>query len=598
MRSMAVITGARIALILVGIVLGGFSPAWAGTSDDGRLTTGAYHACLIHDDQSLSCWGRSTSGQISVPPGRYRFVSAGGWHTCAIRIDGTLACWGHNEYGQTNVVGLTDRYQEVSGGGFHSCALSEDTNPLVTCWGRDDSGQASPPFAITSFARISAGSWSTCGIRMMTATLDGEPVYRGPLICWGESNGSTNIPIDASINYSKLSIGHVHGCALMEYQLPQGNNVHCWGGQVPGGFYGEATAPSGYFKQISVDDWHGCGIRNDGSLHCWGYNYYGQAEPPPGNTYVRVSSGREYSCAMRLDDSLVCWGRNVDGNAPRPWILPEQISNGTVDQRYMANFYMFDGSHTSTRAGYRAVARQFQLVDGTLPPGLEISPSVDQSGNGQLNGVPTVPGQYSFTIEGRDRNGFEAVRRYTIIITGTHVPDVVRATGGILPPRLGHKPVVAAPRRHQQKPVSEYAPEAQPHEARRISIGCMPCSRAAAAWGKFIATWKRAVVAPMTLIRGESVRPEPSGNGAPRHSRAAQADKSVNAYGSAQGGSAGSKFYSLESCAGPAARLAPPERPEEQRPNLECGVPDRAKQLRNAQDDPPREANHPTLPAH
>ena len=70
---------------------------------------------------------------------------------------------------------------------------------------------------------------------------------------------------------------------------------------------------------------HTCAVRTDGSLWCWGDNFYGQLgqgnrtnRPAPTRVgadtgWAVVSLGANRSCALRGDQSLWCWGSNVYG---------------------------------------------------------------------------------------------------------------------------------------------------------------------------------------------------------------------------------------------------------------------------------------------
>ncbi len=92
--------------------------------------------------------------------------------------------------------------------------------------------------------------------------------------------------------------------------------------------YGSRNAQS-----VSTAEDHGCAVRTDGSVNCWGYNDYGQfgdgtvtpatnadtllpfaelssslaALPLPATA---VASGAAYSCALETDETVACWGRN------------------------------------------------------------------------------------------------------------------------------------------------------------------------------------------------------------------------------------------------------------------------------------------------
>ncbi|MDE2822915.1 MAG: RCC1 domain-containing protein, partial [Chloroflexota bacterium] len=46
--------------------------------------------------------------------------------------------------------------------------------------------------------------------------------------------------------------------------------VVCWGNDL----YGQATPPEGEFASVSAGRFHTCGVRADGSVACWGSNYY------------------------------------------------------------------------------------------------------------------------------------------------------------------------------------------------------------------------------------------------------------------------------------------------------------------------------------
>lgn len=400
----------------------------ASTSFDGRLTLGHSHGCVLRSDNRVSCWGRFDSGQTVSPAGEFRYVSAGAFHTCALDLGGTPVCWGHNQWGQTDTAPLTGRYQYVSGGPFHNCALTEDTFPLVVCWGRNDHGEASPPYPGLSLSGVSASGFSTCGIQVGAEIPGGGPVYVGPLICWGVSEGTESLPSSAN-HYSGLSGSADFGCAWKSY-VPQGeDNVQCWGVPHVSGPGGPSNAPPGNFTEVGVGDFHVCGIRANGTLHCWGDNSFGQASPPAGSNFVAVASGNRFSCARRRDDSLVCWGLNYDHNVPRYAITPELLPSGVVGVPYGGTLSMSELTSNGEQVGLAGQGQSFRVSSGALPPGLRLNDL--PTGTGVFfSGTPNVAGTFMFVLTARERSGFEASRSYTIGIESR------RITGGNLPPRL------------------------------------------------------------------------------------------------------------------------------------------------------------------
>ncbi|MBK6847409.1 MAG: RCC1 repeat- and reductase domain-containing protein [Proteobacteria bacterium] len=94
------------------------------------------------------------------------------------------------------------------------------------------------------------------------------------------------------------------------------------------------TAPA--VESVTLGYFHSCARRADGTLWCWGRNYYGQLgdgttvdRPSPvavtalGTAVAEVALGAYHSCARRADGSLACWGTNWSG----------QLGDGTTVNR-------------------------------------------------------------------------------------------------------------------------------------------------------------------------------------------------------------------------------------------------------------------------
>ena len=63
------------------------------------IASGEKHACALHSDGTIVCWGSyGPGGRTKAPMGTFTAISAGG-DTCALRTDGTIACWGDNSWG-------------------------------------------------------------------------------------------------------------------------------------------------------------------------------------------------------------------------------------------------------------------------------------------------------------------------------------------------------------------------------------------------------------------------------------------------------------------------------------------------------------------
>ena len=245
------------------------------TPPDGTflsVSAGEQYACALKTDHTAVCWG---GGQTAAPPPQATFlsISAGEAHTCGVMTDNTISCWGSNvsSYSASSFIGQATppegTFLSVSAGLAHTCALKTDRT--IACWGAGDSsgaggsflnhGQALPPEG--TFADVSSGGTHTCGVKT-----------DGTIVCWGEDLYDEP---PAGV-FSSVSSGYAFSCAV-------GINGHfaCWGDGDADDVDYYIPLPVGNFTTISAGlDGHACGIRDDGSVTCWGYNTYGEATPP------------------------------------------------------------------------------------------------------------------------------------------------------------------------------------------------------------------------------------------------------------------------------------------------------------------------------
>jgi len=112
--------------------------------------------------------------------------------------------------------------------------------------------------------------------------------------------------------------------------LDETGALYCWGtfhGDASGGEQGDPVTgipalrfPDFRWREVSVTAGHACGIRDDGTLWCWGRNCAGQLgdgtrdpaiDPRQVGTQARwshVTTGGGHSCAIDDDGALACWG--------------------------------------------------------------------------------------------------------------------------------------------------------------------------------------------------------------------------------------------------------------------------------------------------
>ena len=295
-------------------------------------------------------------------------------HNCGVTDDDKVYCWGRNDYGQLGIGSTTDQsspteitlpsgvttFTQFGLGYDHTCGLADDNK--IYCWGRNAFGQlgngGSPtsttpvavtlPSGVTSFTEVAASHSHNCAIGNNNRTY-----------CWGANtfgqlgeDSFTNrttptlvtMPDGVSI-INQLALGFRHTCGVGD-----DNKTYCWGYnadyQVGDGTTENKTKPTpvtmpsgvSYISQLSVGDYHSCGIGNNNTLYCWGSNAEGQLgdgvlesastpnavhKPSGVSHFTSFSAGYKHNCAVGNNNQTYCWGLNGYG----------QIGDGTTTNR-------------------------------------------------------------------------------------------------------------------------------------------------------------------------------------------------------------------------------------------------------------------------
>ncbi len=320
------------------------------------LAAGGSHTCAILDDGAIKCWGGNGDGQlglgdtaargdgagemgdalppIDLGPGRTAIaLAAGGSHTCALLDDHAVKCWGSATSGQLGLGDTVTRGDApgemgdalaavdfgpldvvaLSAGSYFTCATS--SAGIAACWGGNSEGQ------------LGIGSSATRG--------DGPGEMGGAISTAGFGPGR---------HVATLAVGEFHSCAILDDA-----SLKCFGAGQGGQLGLEDTSNRGdqpgemgdalpvvnlgsgrTARGLAFTQSDTCALRDDDSVACWGYNFYGQAGQgttthigdgvgemgdalgavplPAGRAIAEVVGGGEHMCVRFEDGGVRCWG--------------------------------------------------------------------------------------------------------------------------------------------------------------------------------------------------------------------------------------------------------------------------------------------------
>ena len=239
----------------------------------------------------------------------------------------------------TTIVGCSAPVGYVSTAKSGDCNDNDkNINPAKTeiCDGKDNdcNGVVDEGFNVGQSCSVGIGECAREGQLICKADGSGTECNATPgapttEICDGKDNDCDGQTDENNICSTKLGAGYLHTCAIK-----QDGSLWCWGdnyyGQLGDGTYTDRYTPVQVYNMtsgvsvVSLGGAHTCAIKQNGSLWCWGRNGLGQLGD---GTYtdkntpvqimsegvVAVSLGLFHTCAVKQDGSLWCWGDNYYG---------------------------------------------------------------------------------------------------------------------------------------------------------------------------------------------------------------------------------------------------------------------------------------------
>jgi len=150
----------------------------------------------------------------------------------------------------------------------------------------------------------------------------------------------------------KVGLAWYHGCAIRA-----DGTLVCWGRMTDG----RTSPPAGRFTAIAASTDASCAIERGGQISCWGRDLNGQLTPPMGG-YTEIAGGDSHFCALKSDRTIVCWGNDADrqtsGTPPGRFLHVAATAFGAC------GLVEADQTVTCWGQGSGALAGRYRTIDG------------------------------------------------------------------------------------------------------------------------------------------------------------------------------------------------------------------------------------------
>jgi len=367
-----------------------YSGIWTMQQVNAAIAAGTWP---VGSPQYLYSWGRGGSGQLGLSSyanvsspnqvgslGTWAQINAMGSSSLSIKRDGTLWSWGNNSKGQLGLgnitsysspkqIGALTNWSKLGGGGRSSLAIK--TDGTLWAWGYNNYGQLGLGDITDRSSPVQVGSLTTWLSVACSYGSSFAVKTDGTLWSWGQGTfgqlglGNTTYYSSPKQIGALTTWAKVCPCAYNEscFAIKADGTLWAWGNGLLGSLgLGNVTSYSSPKQIGALTNWSstsfaslgygGLGIKTDGTMWSWGYNYQGvlglnnttnYSSPKQVGaltTWSKVSKtpGYTYSAwAIQSDGTLWGWGDNSFGQlglgiagGAAIWKSPNQVGSSTT----------------------------------------------------------------------------------------------------------------------------------------------------------------------------------------------------------------------------------------------------------------------------
>jgi alpha-tubulin suppressor-like RCC1 family protein len=291
-----------------------------------QIVTTSTGTCALDTGGAIHCWGATTHGTWMIPTGPFVELYGSSAAVCAVRADRSYECFSQptpampDPFVDNPVVAA----REIAvGRGI--CVL--DDNGYLHC--ELGLGWQGEPLTQT-LDHIAMGTEFACGIQAAD----------GAIACWGNpgTEDCESVPAAGQLSppqgsFTALAANNVAACAVRD-----DGTLACWGAGAPEDDadamcgsavynFGQSTPPPGKFRMVAMGTFNACGVREDGTVACWGAGTEDECPDTgvdcrqsrsPAGEFAQVAAGTYHGCAMNADRKVTCWGSGTEGRTTPP----------------------------------------------------------------------------------------------------------------------------------------------------------------------------------------------------------------------------------------------------------------------------------------